>query len=380
MVISVQNLQNINVPVTYLTFPTNIGASTLPVKALNQFNASWAIQVGETAGAQTEIVLLSASTPAGTVGTITGTTLFAHPTDLPVYGIKYDQIVFERSTAGTLGTATPMTNGTVTIQANGTATIFDDTSGSSVYAYRTYFRNSVTNQTSLESDWITSSGYPPFSLASIRNRIKQKLFDASFIPSDDVYNAWINEWVEMMTNAAIEINQDYSLGSTQVAFPGTADMGTITATDYKQPRRIWMNTGVSSMQEAAVVRVNDFDPNTVWDQYNPIVYFLGDSVMGRKPNTSGGTANILYYKMTPVLVEDTDTLPVSLQGYSKSFVDYGLAQAYAKDNRFNESAQAEQNAMAQLNRFKMDMMPRNLAGQTYAVIQETISSDSDYWW
>lgn len=379
MIISVQNLLPVNSPITYLTAPIAVGSGTLPVKALNQFNASWALQVGATGEAQTEIVLLGASTPSGTIGTTTANTVFAHPTDAPVYGIKYDQIVFERSTAGTSGTAAPMTNGTITIQANGTATIFDDTTGSTAYAYRTYFRNSILNATSPESDWITTSGYPMYSLASIRQRIKDKLFNANFISNDDIYNNWINEWLEMMTNAAIEINQDYSLGSTNVAFPGTTDMGTITATDYKQPRRVWLNMGGSTTVEAPIVRVNDFNPSTVYNIVNPIVYFLGDNVMGRRPNTGPGTINLLYYKLTPVLVADTDALPVSMQSYSKSFVDYGVAQALKKDNKANEADGNEQSAMAQLNRFKMDMMPRNLAGNTYALVEETISSSDDMW-
>lgn len=379
MIISVDNLLPKSSPITYLTSPIPVGAGTLPVKALNQFNASWALQIGETGGAQTEIVLLGASTPSGTIGTLSGTALYAHPTDTPVYGIKYDQIVFERSTAGTSGTATPMTGGTVTIQANGTTTIFDDTTGSTAYAYRTYFRNSVLTATSAESDWITTSGYPPYSLASIRQRVKDKLFNSGFIANDYIIDNWTNEWLETMTNAAIEINQDYLVGSTQVAFPGTTDLGTITVTDFKQPRRIWMSNGATS-QEANVIRSNDLNPNTTYDNMNPVIYFVGDTVMARQPHTTPGTAAMLYYKLTPVLTADTDTLPVSMQGYSKSFVDYGYAQALRKDNKSGEANASEQSAMAQLNRFKFDMTPRNQTGNTYARMDEMVSSEEDYWW
>ncbi len=175
MIISVNNQQTIDVPTTYLANSLPVGAGTLPLKSTNQFNASWAVQLGETGEGQTEIVVLSSSTPAGTIGTITGTTIYTHPVDTPVYGIKYDQIVFQRSTTGTAGVATPMTGGTVGIMANGTVTIFDDTSGSTSYAYNTYFRSSGLNQTSPVSTWITTSGYPLYSLASIRQRIKDKL-------------------------------------------------------------------------------------------------------------------------------------------------------------------------------------------------------------
>lgn len=380
MIITVTNLLPVTSPNTWLTSAVSRGDSTLGLKALNQFNASWALQIGETGEAQTEIVLLGTATPAGVNGTIVGTALYDHPTDTPVYGIKYDQIVFERSISGTTGTASPLTGGTITIQSNGTVTLFDDISGSTSYAYRTYFRNSALNVTSPESDWITTSGYPLYSLASIRQRVKDKLFSADYIGSDMVINNWINEWLELMTNAAIEINQDYLLGSTQVGFPGTADLGTITASDYKQPRRVWLNTGGATTVEAGIIRINELSPNALYDATNPVVYFFGDNVMGRKPNTSGGTINLLYYKLNPVLVNDTDTLPVSLQGYSKSFVDYALAQAYRKDNKSPDSGQMEQSAMAQLTRFKLDMTPRNLAGNTYALVDEPISAESDFWY
>lgn len=373
MIISTENLLPKLAPVTYLAGATPNGSGTLPVRALNLFNASWALQIGETGEAQTEVVLLGAAAPSGTIGTITATTQFAHPIDTPVYGIKYDQVVFERSTTGTAGTATPIASGTITIMANGTLTIFDDTSGSSSYAYKTYFRNSVLNQTSPESNWITFAGYPLYSLASIRTRIKDRLFNNNYISNDEVINNWVNEWLEVMTNTAIAINQDYVLGSTTVTFSGTADLGTISATDFKQARRIWMGN-----YEATVMDVNRIDPNTVYSDYTPVVYFLGDTVLGRANHTTSGTASILYYKMSSVLVDDTDQLPVMMQGYSKSFVDYGYAQALRKDNRSAEADSAEGAAFNQLNKFKAEITPRTQTlGFTYARIDEAVTDDYD---
>ncbi len=380
MIISVENLLPRTSPVTFLTGPISVGSGTLPVKALNQFNASWAMQIGETGEAQTEIVLLSASSPNGTIGTITGTTVFAHPTDTPVYGIKYDQIVFERSTTGTAGTAVPMSSGTIGIMPNGTTTIFDDTSGSSTYAYKTYFRNSVLNQTSPESDWQTFAGYPLYSLGKIRSSIKNKLFNASYIPDDGMINDWINEWLEVMTNAAIELNKDYLLGSTSLTYGANVELGTITATDFKQVRRVWVTNGSGTAPvEATYTDINDFDPSTIYDQTLPLFYMYGDTIMGRRPYSSSATFGILYYKLPPILVNDGDQLPVSMQGYSKSFVDYGLAQAKRKDNLPQEADSLEASAQSQLQRFKADMTPRVQTGPIYARLEETIDSADDYW-
>ena len=98
--------------------------------------------MGERGHEQTEVLVLSGDPGNGTLGTTTAVSRYEHPADTPIYAIKYDQVVFERSTDGTAGTASPMTGGTVTYQADGTVTEFDDTSGSASYAYKTYFKNS----------------------------------------------------------------------------------------------------------------------------------------------------------------------------------------------------------------------------------------------
>src|SRR5258707_3690917 len=83
---------------TYTTNGEVSGTNVLRWENPDIFNASWGVQVGETGEAQSEIVLLGASTPAGTAGTLTANTLYEHPANTPLYAIKYDQLVFERST------------------------------------------------------------------------------------------------------------------------------------------------------------------------------------------------------------------------------------------------------------------------------------------
>lgn len=376
---AINNL-TVNAPVTYLSSALASGAGTLPVKNLAQFNASWAVQVGETGESQTEIVLLGTATPSGTIGTTTANTLYAHPADTPVYGIKYDQVVFERSTSGTAGTATPISGGTISIQPNGTTTIYDDTSGSTSYAWKTYWRNSVLNQTSPESGWITTTGYNPYMLAAIRNRIRSKLFNSNYIPDDNDINDWINEWNEVMTNAANKVNQDYNLGSTQVSFAAGVDQGTITVSDFKQIRRVWMTSDGVNFYEAGRMPINEIVPNQIYDATLPVFYMNGDTVIGRQPSTASGTACILYYKQNSVLSNDTDTLPVPMQPYTKSYVDYGLAQAKRRDNLPEEAMALEQSAYAQRQSFITEITPRTQESFQIARMDEVVSSsDEDFW-
>lgn len=381
MLIQTLNNQTINTPKTYLSSNVTAGTSVIPVRAISPFQASWAVQIGETGEQQTEVVLLSSNTPSGTIGTLTANTVFDHSSDTPLYGIKYDQLVFERSTIGTLGTATPLSNGTINLQVTGTMTYFDDTSGSTGYAYKTYYRNSALAVNSSESDWITTAGFPFYSKAKIRQRIKGKLVSAGYIDGiridDSAIDDWINEWLEVMTNAAIDVNEDYSMGTMEVAFASGSQYGIITAQDFKQPKRVWYSDGSGTWQ-ATKMDSNSFSPNKTFTNTFPYFFFQGDSIIGRQPFDASGTFSIEYYKLSPVLVEDTDQLPVSMWGYTKSFVDYGHSQALFKDSKPDEAAIKLQEAAALLQRFRTELAPRSKTGATYIEIVEEVPNDGYY--
>jgi len=362
MIIPNRNLLSDGAPKTHLTAAIASGATVYPVKNTAGFTTSYAIQVGETGLEQSEVLI-------GTVtnnGTITGAaSKFEHPVDTPVYNLKFDQVVFERSTVGTSGTATPMTNGTVTYQADADNTIFDDTSGSSSYAYRTYFKNSagVAGSTSVESDWITSAGFSFYSLARLRERIREKLWNDTFV-SDDMVNNWINEWKTEMVNAAISVNQEYSMGTVYVGF-GTNGLGTITTDDFKQPRRIWITyDSGASFNNSTKAHPTSFLPEQQIPSTAPRHIWRGDSVFEVKPAENGGTALIEFYRFGTVIVNDTDELPLSLRAYTKSFVDYGLSQAFLKDEKFAEAKMKLSEANQARELFKLESSPRDKSSQT----------------
>ena len=141
MIIQQKNTLTETAQKTFLSFPEVAGTNVLRWQNPNGFSASWAVQIGETGQDQTEIALLSTSTPSGTAGTLVGSTLHAHPANTALHAVKYDQLVFETSTAGTAGTASPITNGTVSITPDSAYTSFDHTNGSLSYAYKTYWKD-----------------------------------------------------------------------------------------------------------------------------------------------------------------------------------------------------------------------------------------------
>jgi len=80
------------------------------------------------------------------------------------------------------------------------------------------------------------------------------------------------------------------------------------------------------------------------------------------PNSTGGTLSILYYRLPVQLVNDDDTIPISMQNYSKSFVSYGYAQALNKDGKDGKSALDE--AMAMKTEFINEIQPRTQTNQS----------------
>lgn len=372
MIIKARNTLADEAQKTFLTHTEVSGTNVLRWKNPNAFEASWAVQVGETGEEQSEIVLLGTAVPAGTAGTLTANTSYGHPADTPLYAIKYDQLVFEVSTAGTGGTAAAITGGTVNITPDSRYTQFDHTAGSLSYAYKTLFRNSVLGSQSIESDWIVAT-VPFYSLMKIRQRIKDKLWDANFV-KDDVVDDWINEWFDELTNTMIEVNEDYALGSVSVAFSGTAEFGTITNADFVKPRRIWMTTNGSDWYKASKMEMTQFLPDQEFTSTNPYFFMYGDNTIGRRPNDTGGTAGVVYYKWETHLDNDMDELPLPMRGHTKTFVDYGLIQADYKDEKITQTEKKLAEAGLK-NEFRQQLVPRSQTGPTYIDIVEDIGQD-----
>jgi hypothetical protein len=365
-----------NAPKTYLSDMEVSGTTVLRWKNPAGFGASWAVQLGETGEEQSEVVNLTSDAPTGTIGTISVATKYAHSADTPVYAIKYDQVVFEKSTAGTAGTAAPIASGTITIQADSKFTSFDDTAGTTTDAWKTYFRSSGLTVNTTESDWITSSGYSFYSLAKMRERVKEKLWNPNYLV-DTTINNWINEWMEKMRNAVISVNEDYAMGTANITF-GTNGFGTITQGDFKSLRRIDVTYNGSDYHMATKMMYNSYLPDQVFNTTSPQFFMFGENVIGIKPEDAGGTAKIGYYALLSPLENDSDELPTSMRGYTLSFTNYCLSQALYKENKTDQAASVYSSAAADLERFKSELSPRNKTGPTYIKQVEPISAEEGW--
>ena len=369
-------------PKTYLSNLEAAGTNILRLKNSAGFGSDWGIQIGEIGDETAEVRLLS-GTPSGTQGTITAVTLFEHPADTPVYGVKWNQVVFKRSITGTSGVATILTNGTVTITPDNwdqakqkSYTTFDDADGSVSYTYKTFFRNSALPLTSTDSDWITVT--PDFySLAILRNRVKEKLWNSTFV-TDDAINSWINEWRDEMNNALISVNEDYAIGTVDVPF-GSSGLGTVTTGDFREPKRIEITYNGSDFFLSTKRALNEYYPSEVVNSAHPYHNWQGNNVIHVMPSDEAGTARIWFYRAGTPMVNDTDTLDLPMRAYTNSFVNYALGMAYQKDGKAAQAQLKIQDANNQKEMFLRQMAPRDKSSQTYIRLTEVTSGDDGMW-
>src|SRR3990167_2317607 len=336
---------DIKAPSTYISNDEVAGTTTIRAKNTTGLTTGWAFQIGKTGEDKTEVV-------------------------------------FEKSATGTAGTATPITNGTIEYQADAldrqtgqSYTIFDDTSGTSTDAYKTYFRNSALALNSLESNWIIPTGLTFYSLGKLRQRIREKLWQSDFASDDEIDN-WINEWKDEMTNAAISVNEDYAIGTVNVAF-GSDGLGTITTADFKQPKRIEITYNGADYFLSTKRSLNEYYPSEVVNSAHPYHNWEGDTIIHVMPSDDAGTAKIWFYRGGTPMVNDTDELPLEMRSYTNSFVNHGLGMAYQKDGQTTAASTQFVLATAAKNQFTVQITPRDKTGPTYVKIVEVLSGEDN---
>lgn len=369
MIIKVKNDQTEGAPKTYLSSALAASGTTVTVKGINGFYDNWNVQIGETGESQTQVIEIQGA-PSGFAINLAGTIKDAHPADTPVYCIKYNQAIFYRNIAGTTGDGTVMADGTIGIMANSEYTIFDDASGSTSYGYQAVYHSTGLNADSSLSDYLTPAGHDFYSLGSLKQRVKGKLLNPADI-TDENLKDWANEWLEKMNNTVIDVNEDFAIGTVDVAFSGTAQYGSITSADFVQIRRVWYTENGVDWFQMTKQMYTDFLPEQVFNETHPYYHMKGDDEIGRNPHEVSGTTRISYYKLRQQLDSDGDLLPFPMRGYSNSFVKWMLAQAYRKDNKIPEARELEGQAEADRTQFEKELVPRNKSGATYIKIVES---------
>ena len=193
---------------------------------------------------------------------------------------------------------------------------------------------------------------------------------------DDTIDEWVNEWKDEMVNEVIQTNEDYSIGTIEIGF-GTDGLGTITTGDFNQVRRVWVTYNGQDRFQSIKQNVNDFLPNEVFSSAHPFHNFRGDDIIEVRPTESGGTMELTFYRFGTTLVNDTDVLPLPMRPYTKSFVDYVVANALYKDQKDNSGDRRMAMAVAAKKEFLQNLAPRDKSGPTSIdLVEPTSGQDS----
>lgn len=379
MNLSVENALDKNPSTLYSFLSTNLatGGTVVPLKNINAFTNQWSIQLGRT-GEETAEILTISGVPSGTAVNTSGTVRFAHPLDTPVYNVHYDSVIFSRSVTGTSGTASILA--TVSITPDSFYTEYNDSSGAATYAYQTQFYNTVSGDISGTSSWFVPGGPTAYSLQRMRARVKHDLYSASYIRDDTTIDDWINEWLEVMTNSVIKINQGYAIGTANYAFAlsGTPSMalGTVTDILFRNPNKLEVTFNGVSFVNSTEIALNNFSSTDIFSSNSPRHYWMGDTVFGILPATAGTVRMTNSLRYTP-LANDADELPQVMKGYTPSFIEYCLYKAYSLDQKDGPAESHWTKALTYQNAFISEITPRDKTGIKMISMDEGLSGLSE---
>lgn len=354
MFIRIKNTLTESTPLTHTVAQTAAGATALLVKNTNDFQVDYYVQVGQTNEERSEIVLVTTGIAGGTVPVLA--TRFPHPSDTPAFSIKYNQIVIKRSTTGTAGTAAAI--GTISITPDHPYSQYEDTASQPGYAYKTCFRNGQLGVNSGDSAWITTEGFNPYSRGGIRHAVRRRIRNIPGIEDDDI-NLFVNEYMEMMRSAAVQVNDDYGLGTYNLPIGAGTQEYVIEDSAYKTPVRVWLIG--SGTVAASPIFVSDIDPSDNYAQYvwNPRFYLPGDNAIGFVPPIQeSGTAQIIYNALDSRLNSDDQLLPRPMWPYVTGFIDYATSMVYRQDGKDTLAETRERLAMDKIGLFKTEIDPR----------------------
>lgn len=177
MIISTLNPSTDSLEKSYLANPYSVGVTSIQVKNSDRFAINDRIMIGEMGLEATEVVTVSAVNVDEQTLTI-GTTFFAHAADDPVYRLRFDQVKIYRSTTGINGTYTPAI-ATVNLDVDNAdlTTKYDDTTGTSVYYYKTSVYHSISTLESSLTDPIQGGGYRRNQVGYIIDEILREVGD-----------------------------------------------------------------------------------------------------------------------------------------------------------------------------------------------------------
>ncbi len=158
MIITTANPEVTDLEQSYLAKAYGVGATSIEVKNNDRFAANQRIMIGKMGDEKTEIVTVSAVNANGVTLTI-GANVFEHEADAPVYVLRFDQVRIYRSTTGATGAYSLLSTVNLDVDNADLSTLYDDTTGTTSYYYKTTMYHSISGTESDFGDELGGSGW-----------------------------------------------------------------------------------------------------------------------------------------------------------------------------------------------------------------------------
>ena len=178
MIITAWNPETDGLEKTFLTATAQSNANSFKVQNADRIPTGSLIMLGEMGMEQTE-VLTTASGATNTTLSTTGNSKFSHAPDEPVYKLRYDKVMFYRSTAAD-GTYTLIATVDIDVDNRNLKTEYQDLLGSGTSFYKTKFINSLTSEETEFSDYISAQGYQKDTIGKVIDSVVRRVKDTGY--------------------------------------------------------------------------------------------------------------------------------------------------------------------------------------------------------
>lgn len=289
--------------------------------------------------------------------TLSSPTKFAHPQDTKATIIRYNQVMFFRTTTAVAPTDTVTYNITpfIDIQADDFYTVYEDVVNTTGFGWFIFY-NSTTLKATVASNAIPYVGFEEGSI--------KKLFDAFFsllnnkelrlISNDDAFR-WANEAYTIARNELNLVNTDYGVPAEYVFTTVAGQQEYPLPSDFSNLVSVTNASGV----DVTFTDLRNVRNNNQQSYISAGKYYLRAGFIGFTPvPTDTGTAFYVYYDTkAPVLTSYYDNIELPDNNFYP-LVDHMLYRASQKVGRPNPDSY-EEKFEAGLQRMKVVSLKRN---------------------
>ena len=221
---------------SFLSNPYAVGSTTILVKNNDRFISNDRIMIGEMGNEATEIVTVSSVNADGNT-MVVGATVFAHSADDPVYKLRFDSIRFYRSTDGGSNYSLLTTQALDVDNANLT-TIYDDTTGTSAYYYKTSAYHSISTLESALGDAIQGSGWRREQVGHVVDEILKEVSDLNEL--NVTRSELLGYFNDVNDDLQVNVSKPYDFLHTRTTLTRTANTNYINfPTDSNSKQTMW---------------------------------------------------------------------------------------------------------------------------------------------